>query len=280
MTDRGTDADTKPDNVSRNILQSELDFSKVLFKEHPKCYWIWKYRLWVLDQVTDKLRIDVARAIWNEELAFISKILVKDRRNFHAWAFRRHIVTKLESAALLGHSMIESEYDFTTRMIRQDLSNFSAWHNRTQLIPRLLRERKSGDEARRKFLEAELELVRGAINVGPDDQSPWYYHKFLMYNLTDGSSINQVVFSHLPKTDRKSYLLQEISNVQELTDDFADVKWIWEALVEQSLAIFHLDGRPGSIQERADLNLWFQRLEVLDQKRLGRWNYLKNNLGL
>ncbi|RCI14203.1 hypothetical protein L249_6010 [Ophiocordyceps polyrhachis-furcata BCC 54312] len=265
--------------ITEHILQSELDFSQVLFKAHPKCYWIWKYRLWILDQVMEWLPTAAARVIWDKELALNSKLLLKDRRNFHAWAFRRHVVAKLESTVLQGNSMIELEFDFTTRMIRQDLSNFSAWHNRTQLIPRLLQERKLGDEARREFLEDELHFVLGALNVDADDQSLWYYHKYLMYNLI-GSSTYQSVAPRLPLKDRKTYISQEIANTEELAEDYAGVKWIWEALVEQTLAMLLLDGLPVGIQDRANLSLWLQNLKTLDPKRTGRWEHWEHSIGI
>lgn len=112
----------------------------------------------------ERLEPAVARRIWEEELGLDTKMLTKDRRNFHAWGYRRNVVTHLESAALNGKSMVESEFEFTTKMIRVDLSNFSAWHNRSKLIPRLLSERGSGDIARRDFFDQgnawpELEIL-------------------------------------------------------------------------------------------------------------------------
>ncbi|RDA86625.1 hypothetical protein CP532_1055 [Ophiocordyceps camponoti-leonardi (nom. inval.)] len=266
------------DNTERT-LHSELDFSQTLFKDHPKCYWIWKYRLWILNQTITNLPIAVARAIWDKELLLISKLLFRDSRNFHAWAFRRHVVARLESTDLQGSSMIEPEFDFTTRMIRRDLSNFSAWHHRTQLIPRLLLERNLGDEGRREFLEGEFDFVRGALNIGPDDQSLWYYHKYLILILTGSSTYRSVSFQ-LPWTDRKTYISHEIAKAQELTEDYAGMKWVWEALVEQTLAMLQLDGQPGGTQDRANLSLWLQNLKILDGKRIRRWQHLENSLGL
>lgn len=135
------------------MLRSELGFTVPLLMEFPKCYWIWKYRSWLLQQAIERLDPPVARRIWEEELGLDTKMLTKDRRNFHAWGYRRTVVGYLESAALNGKSMVESEFEFTTKMIRVDLSNFSAWHNRSKLIPRLLDERGADDNARETFFD-------------------------------------------------------------------------------------------------------------------------------
>ncbi|KAF4585418.1 geranylgeranyl transferase type-2 subunit beta [Ophiocordyceps camponoti-floridani] len=256
------------------VLNSELDFTENLMREHAKCYWIWKYRSWILNQARDRLPREVARSIWEQELTLISKLLHRDRRNFHAWAFRRHIVTELERSALQGSSLVETEFEYTTKMIRLDLSNFSAWHSRIQLIPRLLLERESGNDIRKKFLEAEFSFVRKALNVGPDDQSLWYYHKFLMYELV-GPSNNHAFVPELHMMDRKILALTEIDNIRELAVDYADVKWIWEALIEYTAAIVELEDRPLNCQEGTDIRSWLGTLRNLDPKRNGRWNFIK-----
>lgn len=106
-----------------------------------------------MKQATERLEVAVARRLWQEELALVGMMLVKDRRNFHGWGYRRIVVAHLESPALEGTSAVETEFAYTTKMINADLSNFSAWHNRSKLIPRLLDERKADDEARRNFLD-------------------------------------------------------------------------------------------------------------------------------
>jgi len=121
--------------------------------EFPKCYWIWNYRTWLLEQAVERLAAAAARRIWEEELGLASKMLTKDRRNFHAWGYRRNVVGRLESPELEGESMAEAEFAYTTKMIHVDLSNFSAWHNRSKLIPRLLDERGASEAERQTFYD-------------------------------------------------------------------------------------------------------------------------------
>lgn len=121
----------------------------------PKCYWLWNYRVWLLEQANQRLDVDIARELWNRELILVGKMLVKDSRNFHGWGYRRKVVSELESSKLHGKSMVEAEFEYTTKMIHGDkgLSNFSAWHRRSKLIPRLLDERNADNNTRRKFLD-------------------------------------------------------------------------------------------------------------------------------
>ncbi len=162
----------KSTDTCLHLIRSDLTFLVPLLREFPKCYWIWNYRLWLLEQSTVLLPRAVARGLWQEELGLAGKMLAHDCRNFHGWGYRRTVVARLESAALVpddddghdehtttttrkitGKSMVEDEFAYTRRMIGTNLSNFSAWHYRTILIPRLLDERGADDKARRKFVD-------------------------------------------------------------------------------------------------------------------------------
>ncbi|AEO71295.1 uncharacterized protein THITE_2123493 [Thermothielavioides terrestris NRRL 8126] len=260
-------------------IQSELSFTIPLLLESPKCYWIWSYRQWILAQAIARLRPHVARQVWEAELGLASKMLGKDRRNFHAWGYRRHVVTQLESAALRGASMVEAEFEYTYRMIQTDLSNFSAWHSRSKLIPRLLDERGADDAARRAFLDKELNQIREALNVGPEDQSLWYYHQFLMLNLVDPDK-HPAMTRGIAAGDRAAYLAREIDEIKELLEDYPDVKLIYEALFEYTLYLCQLEDRQPTADERADLAAWLAKLKELDPMRNGRWADLERECGL
>jgi geranylgeranyl transferase type-2 subunit alpha len=138
-----------------DLIKADLEFLFPIMMKFPKCYWLWNYRLWLLQQANERLEADVAKELWTRELILVGKMLVKDSRNFHGWGYRMKVVSELESAALNGRSMVESEFEYTTKMIHGDkgLSNFSAWHRRSKLIPRLLDERGADDARRRQFLD-------------------------------------------------------------------------------------------------------------------------------
>ncbi|CAK7214851.1 Rab geranylgeranyltransferase [Sporothrix eucalyptigena] len=264
-----------------DILESELQFTIPLLLEFPKCYWIWSYRLWVLEQAVARLDVVRARRIWEAELVLDSKMLTKDRRNFHAWGYRRQVVERLESAALsvtgaeTGTSLVEPEFEYTTKMIHRDLSNFSAWHNRSKLIPRLLAERNADDAARTAFFEEEeLSIIREALNVGPEDQSLWFYHQFLMLDLIEYTGRPTLV-PHLTVEERMTYITRELEDIRDLLTDYDDVKWIHEALFEYTLAVAKMQDRSLTETERIEVQGWLVQLRKLDPKRNGRWDDLE-----
>ncbi|KAK5997372.1 Geranylgeranyl transferase type-2 subunit alpha [Cladobotryum mycophilum] len=264
---------------TQGVIRSELVFIVPLLMQHPKCYWIWNYRVWILGQAIELLSVSDAKAIWEEELALVGKMLHKDRRNYHAWAYRRHVVGQLEGPPLAGQSMVETEFQYTTKMIKMDLSNFSAWHNRSQLICRLLDERASNDVVRRKLLDDEFNLVRDGLNVGPEDQSLWYYHQFLVSNLVEKSGRPSMV-PRLTIKERISYIHNEIDAIKELLEDYDDIKWIYEVLIEYTIAARQLDNHSSEERESDEVARWLRKLRELDPMRNGRWNDLANDVGL
>ncbi|RGP63441.1 geranylgeranyl transferase type-2 subunit beta [Fusarium longipes] len=275
----GKTGTTTESNNDAEVIRAELVFTVPLLLEFPKCYWIWNYRLWTLDRAIERLDVFTACRIWEEELGLVSKMLTKDRRNFHAWSYRRHVVAQLESPLLNGQSLVEPEFQYTTQKIHQDLSNFSAWHNRSQLITRLLDERNADDESRKAFLDQELDFVGDGLNVGPEDQSLWYYHQFLVLNLADSTSSRQIA-PNLTVDDRKSYLEREVTSIKDLLEDYPDIKGIYEALTEYTMALAHLDQKPLGPEKQIEVVSWLNHLRKIDPKRDGRWHDLEKQLGL
>lgn len=137
------------------LIKNDLLFLIPLLRSFPKCYWIWNYRLWLLDEARRLLPIPQGRQFWEEELVLVGKMLTLDSRNFHGWGYRRLIVETLKQLGTSDESksMTRKEFDYAKKMVSANLSNFSAWHYRTKLILRLLEEQSATDEERRKMLD-------------------------------------------------------------------------------------------------------------------------------
>jgi geranylgeranyl transferase type-2 subunit alpha len=252
--------------------------------------------MWLLHEATRRLDASVARRLWEEDMSLVGMMLVKDSRNFHGWSYRRILVAELESLALKGSSMVESEFQYTTNMIKANLSNFSAWHNRSKLIPRLLDERNADDAARRKFLDdgtfssslklftytyqsLEFDIMKNALWVDSADQSLWFYYQFLLTAIISPSA-NKIIVSGFTQADRIEYLDRQLVFLKDLLDGAEDSKWIYNALIDCTTALCEMKGHQISLEASHDLKMWLDELRRLDPLRIGRWNELRGILAL
>lgn len=232
--------------------------------------------MWMLEQATQLLPTSISKTVWVEELALISKMLSRDERNYHAWAYRRFVVSQLELPLFGGESMAESEFEYTTKRLQSNFSNFSAWHNRSELIPKLVTLRSLDTTARKEFLDAEFEYINGAINLSPEDQSLWYYHQFLVANITNTDTATSIV-PDLSTADRVADIQREIEGIKDLLEDYTDVNWIYVSLLEYSLAICRLE-KQSPKENLTELPQWLGKIKELDHLQAGRWNELAAEL--
>lgn len=137
------------------LVKNDLMFLIPLLRSFPKCYWIWNYRLWLLDEARRLLSPSASRQLWQEELFLVGKMLTLDSRNFHGWGYRRLVVQTLQQLGTSEEAtnMTQQEFDYAKKMIGANLSNFSAWHYRTKLIQQLLDEQAASDDERKKMLQ-------------------------------------------------------------------------------------------------------------------------------
>ncbi|RMZ74251.1 geranylgeranyl transferase type-2 subunit beta [Pyrenophora seminiperda CCB06] len=275
-----------PEQAPDDLLQGDLQLTFALLRKFPKCYWIWNHRDWLLRKGEVLMGTEAARKLWSGELQLINKMLHADSRNFHAWGYRRIVVSQIErltpspetsTEAQMSHA--ESEFVYTTKMIKTNLSNFSAWHNRSQLIPRILGERNADAKARRAFLDSELSLICEAINTDPFDQSIWFYHQYLLSTLSASCPPDQLIVQDLSNGERQQYYGHEMEYIREILEDEADCKWIYEALLGLAEAYLGVESGTGSFTTK-DMRRWLDELKRLDPLRRGRWDDLEKRLHL
>ncbi|KAF2190796.1 protein prenylyltransferase [Zopfia rhizophila CBS 207.26] len=279
----------KQKQPAEDLINSDLQLTFGLLRKFPKCYWIWNHRHWILQKAESLLDVTTARRLWLGELQLVSKMLHSDSRNFHAWNYRRFVVTQLEripvsatplpDATPSKQSLAESEFEYTTKMIKTNLSNFSAWHNRSRLIPRLLDEREADIATRRKMLDDELALICTAVNTDPFDQSIWYYHQFLMSTLSPDCPRQSRLALDLSNQDRQRYYEHEMEYIREILEDEEDCKWIYEALLHCASSYLDIDGGTKTFTT-VDMRSWLDALKRLDPLRKGRWDELSRSLNL
>jgi len=75
-------------------------------------------------------------------------------------------------------NLLQDEWNFTTEKIRQNFSNGSAFHHRSKLISLLHPNASCVVES--DLVRGELELIGNAIYTEPDDQTSWWYLRFIV----------------------------------------------------------------------------------------------------
>lgn len=124
-----------------------------------------------------------------------------------------------------------------------------------------------------------MALIRDALNVGPEDQSLWYYHQFLILDIIEYVD-RPTITAGLTIEDRASYISQEVIEIKDLLEDYDDCKLIYERLMDCTLALAKLEERNLTEEEVQDLRGWLTKLRDLDPKRNGRWHDVQKELGL
>ncbi|KAK3739774.1 hypothetical protein RRG08_028213 [Elysia crispata] len=149
----------------QNLFLAELFFLESCLRMNPKSYGTWHHRCFVMDTMPDP--------DWLRELELCNQFLKYDERNFHCWDYRRFIVKRANVSP-------EAELDFSMSKISNNFSNYSSWHYRSKLLPLIHPDSGQPMGVSEDALLKEYELVQNGFFTDPDDQSNWFYHRWLM----------------------------------------------------------------------------------------------------
>jgi geranylgeranyl transferase type-2 subunit alpha len=205
------------------LLKEELEFLIPLLMSFPKCYWIWNHRLWTLQQSSTLLTPEKAVKFWAGELQLVGMMLTRDARNFHGWMYRRIVVAHLERPAGDEYeSMVKDELEYTRQMVRGvgGMKNYSAWHQRSKLLPRMLNEQGAEEQDRMDCLEDELQLLMSAIETDPEDQSLWFYYRWLVAARDQHS-----IAPKMPHLTRIAMVSDQVEWLKELLEAHPDCRF-------------------------------------------------------
>ncbi|KAL6107536.1 rabggta [Pungitius sinensis] len=196
----------KDEDEVQKIYEAELYFLESCLKVNPKSYGSWHHRGWVSTRLP--------RPDWARELGLCDRCLSLDDRNFHCWDYRRMVVKK-------SGVPVDRELAFTDRLIGSNFSNYSSWHYRSTLLPLLHPESPEPLPSPRRppphtpppappqnhshrvceeQLLKEYELVQNAFFTDPNDQSAWFYYRWLLGRAEREETISCVLVSREQET--------------------------------------------------------------------------------
>jgi geranylgeranyl transferase type-2 subunit alpha len=125
----------------------------------------------------------------------------------------------------------------------------------------------------------EFDIMKNALWVDPADQSLWFYYQFLLTTIISPPAYDMIVLN-FSDADRIKYLDQQLIFLNDLLDGAEDSKWIYNALIDCTTAMWEIRGRQNPPEVKRDLVRWLNELQKLDPLRGGRWHELKSLLNL
>lgn len=225
--------ETDKDTIAlKALVGGELTVSAAAIQKNPKSYPAWQHRQWVVTryhvsgvpvsqegegaQASSKGQVVDVSA----ELGLCGKLLDADERNFHCWNYRMWL-TRSTSVP------VEQELEYTTQRIHKNFSNYSAWHQRSHL---LLSMHGASSDALLPLstLRPELDLIRQAVYTEPDDQSPWFYRRWVVAQAW--TWVGQG--SHAEACQAIRLLLDDLDPIRELCALEPSAKWPLMAVAE------------------------------------------------
>ena len=201
-------------------------------------------------------------------------MLDADERNFHCWGYRRYVVAL---AAADGDASAASELQYARSKIAANFSNYSAWHARSAALTEAEKGGGCVDEA------AEYELVKGAFFTDPEDQSAFFYYRWLvgrtLRRAAEQTGAVEGAMAAAAAAGVESVLAREVCAMRELLELEPGAKWAALTLARLQAARAALPGANSAAAQamRAETAQILDRLAAEDPMRRGYYASCADN---
>ncbi|KAM0787612.1 hypothetical protein ACM66B_003679 [Microbotryomycetes sp. NB124-2] len=161
-------------------LALELDLMDQLVKAHIKSYQVWQHRKTIVTALQSSSR----------ELAFSTRALSFDAKNYHTWAYRQWVlchffsdlpdnsqnVTRIASTSTAKQDLEDrpkvwqAELDYVDELLQADIRNNSAWNHRFFVCFESGQNGPTNVVGRR-----EIRYAKEKLAISPNNPSAWNY---------------------------------------------------------------------------------------------------------
>jgi geranylgeranyl transferase type-2 subunit alpha len=231
----------------KELAKTELKLTLDALQRNPKSYSAWFQRQWIIDRGLGDLQ---------KEIGLCNKLLELDERNFHCWNYRRHVCN------LAGVTQ-EDQLAFATLKVEQNFSNYSALHHRSISLQ---------DPLSPDVVFDEIGLVQQAVFTEPDDQSAWFYYRWLltsMLELVDSSP-----------EDAVSFLRSQVQWMEELVEMEREAKWVIVTLANLYAHLARVTSNPSLTEDKQKSVELYQRAATIDPDHRNYYNEMIAKVGV
>lgn len=241
------------DNGGADVIAEEFRLTADAIIKNPKCYGAWYHRQWIAE------RFEYDR---DAELQLCQDFLKADQRNFHCWIYRSFVVKD----SLVPES---DELAFSMEKLKENFSNYSAFHYRSIYIGKWRDKHLASNDpacaALRSIIDEELQLIENAIFTEPDDQSAWWYLRFVLSlakNAQEGETQEQA------DSDEwyTGVLTAQVDSLRMLLEEEPRCKWCLLALADVLAQLDAALGKEPS-EERRGLLTTLVQVDPLHKQR-------------
>ncbi|CAL1699215.1 unnamed protein product [Somion occarium] len=200
-----------------------------------------------------------SQAAARTELAFITRVLMVDAKNYHTWSYRQWLLAFFDDVHLW-----EGELGFVERLLEEDVRNNSAWHHRFFVV--FGRGQLQGEEDRVAVLKRELSYTKDQIALAPNNASAWNYLRGILERTGTSFSNLRSFVEPYTKTHEDRLGDEEILDLENPAPS-AEAELPCVAALEFLADIYEKDAVSKSVE------IWKRLANELDTMRKKYWEY-------